>query len=347
MADDEDKTPEPEAAVSDDAAENTAEPTVVVEAAPAETAAAELASAAEEGGKVGTSPIYVKLPIFEGPLDLLVHLVKKNEYDIFDIPILQVTEQYIAYIDLMKSLNLDVAGDFLVMAATLMRIKARMLLPPSDEGDEDEGEDPREELARQLAEYMRYKQAAEELGDAEQLGRELFARKFTSDDLAEAAAQEGRLEVSIFELIDAFGKMIKERRIDMPHEVIAERVSVAQRINEVLDRMREKGAVTFLELFEKDASKIDLIVTFLALLEIMRLSLARAYQSAEFAEIHIALRDDVMADEDGLPDLDDGSISSYGGADDADATGEGEAESGSPATEEDDESSDDPSEEDQ
>lgn len=235
------------------------------------------------------SPISIKLEIYEGPLDLLVHLVKKNEYDIFDIPISEITEQYIQYIDLIRSLNLDLAGEFLVMAATLMKIKSRMLLPVSDDEQELEEDDPRALLAQQLAEYLRYKDVADELSAVEQLDRDLFARKFMYDDLARESEREGALEVSIFDLIDAFGKMIADRKIDNIHTVFAERVSVSQRINEVIELLQKKQSMTFTELFATDKTKIDIIISFLALLEVVRLSLVTAYQEKRFGEIMIKL----------------------------------------------------------
>jgi segregation and condensation protein A len=251
----------------------------------------------------GESAVTVKLEMFEGPLDLLIHLVRKNEYDIFDIPIAAITEQYLRTLDVIKSLNLDVAGEFILMAATLMKIKSRTLLPPDEtgEGEEEDGEDPRALLAAQLAEYMRYKEAAEELSSREQLDRDLFARKFVGEDRATAAAAGGGLEVSIFELMDAFGKLIAERKITLAHTVVAERVSVAQRIHELLETLQARGPMTFQDLFAQDRSRIDVIVTFLALLEVMRLSLARAYQAERFGPIHISLREAVSSAADAEP----------------------------------------------
>ena len=241
----------------------------------------------------GENAVTVKLELFEGPLDLLIHLVRKNEYDIFDIPIAAITEQFLRTLDVIRALNLDVAGEFILMAATLMKIKSRTLLPPDEagEGEEEDGEDPRALLAAQLAEYLRYKEAAEELSSREQLDRDLFARKFVGEDRATAAAAGGVLEVSIFDLIDAFGKLIAERKLNLAHTVVAERVSVAQRIHELLEALQERGSMTFQDLFALDRSRLDVIVTFLALLEVMRLSLVRAYQSERFGPIHLSLRE--------------------------------------------------------
>jgi segregation and condensation protein A len=246
----------------------------------------------ESGPTADADPaLTVKLDLFEGPLDLLVHLVRKNEYDIFDIPIAEITDQYLRMLDVMRALNLDAAGEFLLMAATLMKIKSRMLLPPDGEGEGEDEEDPRALLAAQLAEYLRYKEAAEDLASREQLDRDQFARKFAGEDRREVEQAGGALDVSLFDLIDAFSKLIAERRLTLVHTVVAERVSVAQRIHELLDALAARGPLLFADLFAGAEARVDVIVTFLALLEVMRLSLVRAYQSERFGPIHVALRE--------------------------------------------------------
>ena len=230
----------------------------------------------------------VKLPAFEGPLDLLLHLVRKNEYDIFDIPIAAVTAQYLEFLDLMTVLNLEVAGEYLLMSATLMKIKSAMLLPrPAEEGEE---EDPRAELVRQILEYERFREAAFEFDQRAQLGRDVFARKFPASELDAVRSESGYLESSIFELMEAFKEILKK----IPKEDLAyftpDRFSVRQRMTQVLERLAKATALPFDKLFDEKTTKGEVIVTFLALLELMRLHFILVYQEVQFAPIHIMSR---------------------------------------------------------
>jgi segregation and condensation protein A len=227
----------------------------------------------------------VQLEIFEGPLDLLLHLIKKNEVSVTDIPIATITEQYLATLELMQSLNLDVAGEFLVMAATLIHIKSRELLPAGDEEpDEEEGVDPRAELVRRLLEYQRYKEAAAELEQRELLTRDVFTR--ATPPLEEAGPREFR-EISVFELLGALKRVIDRLPKDIVHEVILEKITVRERMTILLDRLRGEQRVVFESLFSEVKSRMEIIVTFLAMLELVKVRAIRIFQNEPGGEIII------------------------------------------------------------
>lgn len=227
----------------------------------------------------------VELEIFEGPLDLLLHLIKKNEVNITDIPIATITEQYLATLDLMQSLSLDVAGEFLVMAATLIHIKSRMLLPAGDdEGDEDEGIDPRDELVRRLLEYQRYKEAAQELEQREILTRDVFIR---SASPVEEAGPRGFREVSVFELLGALKRVIDRLPKDSVHEVTLDKITVREKMTFLLDKLRTQGNVLFEALFDEVRSRMEVVVTFLAMLELIKVRAVRIVQEELMGPIMI------------------------------------------------------------
>jgi segregation and condensation protein A len=234
----------------------------------------------------------VKLQHFEGPLDLLIHLIKRNEVNIYDIPIALITDQYLTYLAFMQELNLDLAGEFLVMAATLIHIKSRLLLPrptPEIEGELDE-EDPRDALVRRLLEHQRYKAAAELLHEREILRSAQFPRPdgAVADLVGEPVEPE--LEVDLFTLIAAF-RTVVERAKTRPKVVLPpEQLSIEQRIDQLLERLSETEAVGFEELFADASSRQDLIVTFLAMLEMIRLKLIRVFQSGSFGPIRVYKR---------------------------------------------------------
>ena len=234
----------------------------------------------------------IKLESFEGPLDLLLHLIKQNEVNIYDIPIALITEQYLAFIELMQDLNLDVAGEFLVMASTLIHIKSRAILPRPETaaGDETE-EDPREALIRRLLEHQKYKAAAELLHDRETLRSAQWMRPDAR--VAEAAGDEyePELEVDLFSLLAAFRGVI-ERANRRPRMVLPpEQMSIEQRIEQLLMRLSETEACGFEDLFsDGDGSRSFLIVTFLAILEMIRLKLIRVFQSGSFGAIRVYKR---------------------------------------------------------
>jgi segregation and condensation protein A len=235
----------------------------------------------------------VKLDSFEGPLDLLIHLIRKNEVNVYDIPIALITEQYLGFITLMQELNLDVAGEFLVMAATLIHIKSRTLLPRPDPSQDDMGleEDPREALVRRLLEHQKYKAAAELLHDRETVRSAQFMRPDAS--VAEAAGDEyePELEIDLFSLLAAF-KGVLERANRRPHMVLPpEQLSIEARIDQLLDRLSVTEACGFEDLFaDGDGSRPFMIVTFLALLEMIRLKLIRVFQSGGFGPIRVYKR---------------------------------------------------------
>jgi segregation and condensation protein A len=223
----------------------------------------------------------VHLDKFDGPLDLLLHLIRKNELDICDIPIATITGQYLDYIKLMKNLNLEVAGDFLVMAATLLQIKSRMLLPV-DEPEEGEQEelDPRAELIRRLMEYQQYKEAGMLIGARALLGREVFPRTCPDPVLVSVMNEEGPLEVSLFDLVDAFRLLLLRIPAEHFHDVAAaETFSIADCINEILSLLQEYETVQFDDLVRDDFTRERVIVTFLALLELCRLKMIRIFQN--------------------------------------------------------------------
>jgi segregation and condensation protein A len=234
----------------------------------------------------------VKLDAFEGPLDLLLHLIRKNELNIYDIPIALITEQYLGYITLMQDLNLDVAGEFLVMASTLIHIKSRTLLPRPDPAQEEGAEeDPREALVRRLLEHQKYKAAAELLHERETLRSAQYMRP--DERVAEAAGEgyEPELEVDLFSLLAAF-KGVLERASRRPVVILPpSQISIEQRIKQVLERLSETEACGFEDLFsDGDGSRPFLIVTFLALLEMIRLKLIRVFQSAGAGPIRVYKR---------------------------------------------------------
>jgi len=237
-------------------------------------------------------PLHVKLEAFEGPLDLLLHLIKKNEIDIYDIPISVITRQYLEYLEMMKSLNLDIAGEFLLMAATLLHIKSKMLVPPSEEEQAEEGEealaeDPRAELVRQLLEYQRFKEAARELSRGPQLDREVFVRRFFEEKLMEGAEEALAGEATLFDLLEAIKKVLQGIPPEEFQEISLEQLSIKEKIIQIMDRIWDAESVTFTELFTTATPRREIIVTFLALLELLRLRMIRIYQSESFGMIRI------------------------------------------------------------
>ena len=221
--------------------------------------------------------------IFEGPMDLLVHLIKKNELDIYDIPIALITEQYLNYLEWMKMMNIDFAGEFIVMASTLTQIKSRMLLPIHEEQDE---EDPRQEIAKPLLEYIQMKSAAEQLVERQLLGEDIFIRSQHREDFL-ASAQDEYIKIGLFELIDAFQKILDKIPSDDRMEFTADRISVKDKISQIADILESKGSATFEDLFSEKPEKGEVIVTFLAILEMVKLVLIRIVQHAQTKVIRL------------------------------------------------------------
>jgi len=232
-------------------------------------------------------PYTVRLNVFEGPLDLLLHLIKKNELSITDIPISLITEQYLDYLKLMKVLNLDIAGDYLLMASTLLHIKSKMLLPTPSEDEDEEGEDPRAELVKRLLEYQKYKEAAAELERRPLLDRDVFVRSIPME--AREGEGEERIEVSLFELLEAFRQVLERAGSKTFHDVTLERITVEEKMEEILSLLqRENRTVAFHLLFPAEAPRRALVVTFLAILELVKMSRIRLFQLAPFETIRIS-----------------------------------------------------------
>ena len=227
----------------------------------------------------------VKLEVFEGPLDLLIHLINKNEVDIFDIPIATITDQYLEYLDMMKALNVNVAGDFLVMASTLIHIKSKMLLPGSR--DDEEEEDPRLEITRPLLEYMAFKEIADDLSKRDMLERDFFVRRLPPESEVSLEEQEPQLDVNLFQLMDAFKRIMDQRIPGVQLKFRLERWSIKERTELIIDRLRERGAIYFQELFDQDKTLSELVVTFLALLELVHSGLVRLFQATWESDIRL------------------------------------------------------------
>ena len=234
----------------------------------------------------------VKLDTFEGPLDLLIHLIKKNEVSIYDIPIASITKQYLDYVEMMQELDLDTVGEFLVMAATLIHIKSKMLLPRAEPTEDEPEEDPREALVRRLLEHQKFKAAAELLHERAVLRGAQWIRSDAS--IAEIAgdeyAYEPELEVDLFSLLAAF-RGVLERARQRPRVLLpAQQISVERRIEQLLEMLSETEACGFEDLFATDDSRGGMIVTFLALLEMIRLKLIRVFQTQQFGPIRVYKR---------------------------------------------------------
>ena len=238
----------------------------------------------------------VKLDIFEGPLDLLLHLIKEDELNIYDIPIARITRQYSEYIELMSELNLEIAGEFLLMASTLTYIKSRMLLPRSDvESDEEDDLDPRKELLRRLIEYKKYKAAAGTLREREQSMSESHARSFISEwDQDDADYLK---EVSVFQLLNSFRTILGKVATGGVYEITLEDISVTEKMNVIMERLSQMPRLHFEDLFENTRSRMELIGTFLALLELMKQMMIRVYQETEYGAIWVQYSETGDADD--------------------------------------------------
>ncbi|EYF01704.1 segregation and condensation protein A [Chondromyces apiculatus] len=250
----------------------------------------------------------IHLPSFEGPLDLLLHLIQKHELDILDIPVSFITEKYLEYLNVMKALTIDLASEYLVMAATLAHIKSKMLLPVVPAGQDDDGmpgdeeEDPRAELVRRLLEYQKYKAAAEELSDRGTLGRDIFTRGMSEEEVPQGPAPFAA--VNAVNLLDAFEKILKRTNVRIDHEVTFDRISITDRILEVTDKLSARRAMTFEALLldglprGAPVSKFEIVITFLAVLEMCKLKLLRVHQVDPLSAIYVELsvQDDAAQD---------------------------------------------------
>ena len=255
----------------------------------------------------------VELDVFEGPLDLLLHLVKKHELDILDIPIAFITEKYLEYLDLMTALSLDVAGEYLLMAATLAHIKSRELLPagpakdddPDSDGDEEDI-DPRQDLIRRLLEYQKYKEAAMGLGERPVVGRNVWTRGLPREDALSDSVDLDVMaplaEFPVIMLIEALDRVLKRARIKLAHDVLVERLSLSERINQLASRLENEGSFSFTSCFRfasqeamdgpiemsEEAVREEIVVTFLALLEMAKLGIIGLSQPEGEEDIYIA-----------------------------------------------------------
>ena len=260
------------------------------EAAPA--AAAEAAPVDSDVFESQLDSIKIKVQAFEGPLDLLVHLIKKNKMNVYDIQISVITKQYLEYLDLMQELNLDVASEFLVMSATLIHIKSKMLLPRPETaaGDTLEEEDPRDSLVQRLLEHQKFKAAAEMLHDKETLRSAQWGRPDSRIEEIAGDDYEPEIEVDLFSLLSAFKQVLERARERPPVMLPPEEASIESRIEQLLERLSETEACGFEELFEGAYTRGDMIVTFLAMLEMIRLKLIRVFQQGQMGAIRVYKR---------------------------------------------------------
>ncbi len=230
----------------------------------------------------------VHLAMFDGPLDLLLYLIRRDQIDIHDIPIAPITRQYMEYLGLMQELNLDVAGEFMVMAATLIHIKSKMLVPvaPTEAQGEEDLEDPREALVRRLLEFERYKEAAGLLHQKGQIRAATWTRPDGFLPKLDDGGEE-MLEAGLFDLISAFKELLDRRKTLLAHEIGAEAKSIEVRMDEILGLVKEGESLEFVALFETEHTKADMIVTFLAILELIRLKRVKVYQRGIFQPIRL------------------------------------------------------------
>ena len=235
----------------------------------------------------------VTLDIFNGPLDLLLHLIKKDEVDIYDIPIARITEQYLEYLDFLKKVNLEVVGDYLSMAAELGYIKSRMLLPRiKDEGEEEE-QDPREELVRRLLEYEKYRDAATELGGMEILGKDVFVAGYDrKEEFGEPTEETEFVKFDLWALVDTFSKIYSDRKKSETEDIFysSQTYTVEERKNQVIEIIRRRKEVFFEDLFEGDINRLKLVVTFISILELLKDGVLDVFQPTFEEPIKIILK---------------------------------------------------------
>jgi segregation and condensation protein A len=270
------------------------------------------ARAVAEAFRVSLPPLRSGEPPFEGPLDLILHLVKEHEVDLFDIPLARITESYLATLEAMRQLDIDIAGEFLHMAAQLMLMKSKLLLPRTEvaedaPGPEELGVDPRAELVRRLLEYQKYRAAGEELGSRDILDRTVFVRRAQAERPAAPDGPEGLADVSVYKLIEALDRVLEHARPEVAHEVVTDRLTITDAISAVAEVLRLQRRATFEELLagppERRHTRSNVIATFLAILEMARLKLIRIFQAAleeagPGAEILVEAKDTLGDDVD-------------------------------------------------
>ncbi|HEX8702151.1 MAG TPA: segregation/condensation protein A [Myxococcaceae bacterium] len=262
----------------------------------------------EEGSSDAEAPrspgdaFRIALPNFEGPLDLLLHLIREHRLDIFDIPIALIVEKYLAYLDRMRELNLDIAGEFLVMAATLAHLKSRMLLPRQDaaatveasEAVVEEAGDPRAELVRRLLEYQKYKDSAEQLARQDLLGRDVFARNVPAEEVPIPEEEVGLQEFSVLKLVEALDRVLERLAPKPQHEVVRELLSLSEATLRIAEQVRSKGQVTFEALFTETSTRQEIVITFLAILEMVKRRLIRVSQEEPLKDIILTPNGDAL-----------------------------------------------------
>ncbi|MBZ4334504.1 segregation/condensation protein A [Corallococcus interemptor] len=246
----------------------------------------------------------VALPNFEGPLDLLLHLIKEHRVDIFDIPLALITAKYLEYLERMRELNLDIAGEFLVMASTLAHLKSRMLLPRQDAAQVPEGadvlasveeaQDPRAELVRRLLEYQKYKEAAEHLAKQDILDRDVFARKVPVEAVPIPEDEVGLQEISVLKLVEALDRVLERLTPKVQHEVVLERVSLSEAILRLAERLKKDGQVVFEALFTEAATRQEVVITFIAMLEMVKRRLIKVFQEEPLGPIQVTPNGDAL-----------------------------------------------------
>ncbi len=236
----------------------------------------------------------VILEAFEGPLDLLLYLIRKQNIDILDIPVAEITRQYMGYVELMKSVRLELAAEYLVMAAMLAEIKSRMLLPRSAEVEEEEG-DPRAELIRRLQEYERFKAAAEGIDELPRVGREIVVPRL---EAPQAKVRKLLPQVSLEELLVSMAEVMRRNDLFESHQITRETLSTRERMSDVLERLKGGAFVPFVELFTPEEGKLGVVVTFMAILELVKESLVELVQNEPFAPIHVRLRPESVEEPD-------------------------------------------------
>jgi segregation and condensation protein A len=246
----------------------------------------------------------VALPNFEGPLDLLLHLIKEHRLDIFDIPLALVTEKYLEHLEHMREINLDIAGEFLVMAATLAHLKSRMLLPRQDAAEqaadavaelqqEDTG-DPRAELVRRLLEYQKYKDAAEQLARQDILDRDVFPRRVPVEAVPIPEEEVGLQEFSVLKLVEALDRVLERLAPKLQHEVVREKVSLTEAIRRLAERLKTQSPCTFESLFDEHRTRQELVITFLAILEMVKRRLIKVHQEEPLGDILLTPNGDAL-----------------------------------------------------
>lgn len=248
-----------------------------------------LADAQERDDETRRDSYRVKLEIFEGPLDLLLYLIKKDEIDIYDIPIARITEQYLTYLELMQELDISVAGDFLVMASTLIYIKSKMLLPPDPkvEGEEDLSEDPRAELVERLLEYQKFKSASHMLYSRGEIESACYTRGQIETD-----SNNPEVSATVFDMLRVFREILKRAEAQIEMEIARDEITIAEKLAQIQEMLEERERINVRELFETSRSKRELIITFLALLELVKKWKVYLTQSEPFGDIFASRRVD-------------------------------------------------------